>query len=100
MINLEDKYLASLKNILKNGLGKTKCEVLLFGSRASGKNNKTSDIDIVVKSQEPITALISYIKELFEESNIPYKVDVLEYHRTGETLRKNIDKEGVLVWKN
>lgn len=100
MINLEQKYFNLLKEIFGYTSNKINCEIVLFGSRAVGNNSQTSDVDLAIKSQQQISSLISILKEEIEESNIPYKVDIVEYSKTSEAMRKNIDKEGIIIWKS
>jgi hypothetical protein len=36
----------------------------------------------------------------FEELDIPYKVDLVDLSEVGESLREEIFKSGVIIWKN
>jgi predicted nucleotidyltransferase len=61
------------------------CDVLAFGSRCKGANEKTSDLDLAFVSKDKIDyAVIAQIKEDFMESDLPFRVDVLDYNAISE----------------
>ena len=72
-------------------------EACIFGSRAIGNFKRGSDVDIAFKGEElnfEITTHISYL--LNEETSMPYKFDVLNYHTINSTdLSGHIDKVGI-----
>ena len=76
-------------------------EAIIFGSRAKGNYKTGSDIDIALKGGEVnhiTTSNISY--KLNEETLMPYKFDVLNYHTVAnEDLAKHIDRVGVCFYK-
>ena len=59
-----------------------------------------SDIDLAVKgpvSKDTLSALLT----AFEESLLPYFVDVVIYeHITNEALREHIDRVGISIYKS
>ena len=69
----------------------------LFGSRAKGNYRTGSDVDIALKGEQltaEITSNISY--QLNEETSLPYKFDVLNYHVISNIdLREHIDRVGI-----
>ena len=75
-------------------------ESILFGSRAKGNFKPGSDIDLAVKgpvSKDTLSALLT----AFEESLLPYFVDVVIYeHITNEALREHIDRVGISIYKS
>ena len=75
-------------------------ESILFGSRAKGNFKPGSDIDLAVKgpvSKDTLSALLTD----FEESLLPYFVDVVIYeHITNEALREHIDRVGISIYKS
>src|SRR5215210_5579879 len=76
-------------------------EAIIFGSRAKGNYKTGSDIDIALKGSKVnhvTTGNLSYL--LNEETLMPYKFDVLNYHTvTNEDLMKHIDRVGVSFFK-
>lgn len=76
-------------------------EAIIFGSRAKGNFKTGSDIDIALKGAEvnhTITRNISYF--LNEETQMPYKFDVLNYHTiANKDLVEHIDRAGMSFYK-
>ena len=75
MIHTEKKY---LKIILKI-LSKYPYKFYVFGSRARGDHRKLSDLDLCYYENIPLN-IISHIREDFEESNLPYTVDLVNWN--------------------
>ncbi|MEK7495825.1 MAG: nucleotidyltransferase domain-containing protein [Patescibacteria group bacterium] len=89
---LDAATVLEIKNILFKFLDPQKDKVFIFGSRAVGKARKFSDIDIGVKSERQISlSLLSDIEEAFEESNIPYTVDVVDF----SAISKNFENVAI-----
>jgi predicted nucleotidyltransferase len=73
----------------------------IFGSRAKGNFKNGSDVDLALKGDKldfDTVSQISYF--LNEETNMPYKFDVLNYHTVKERdLLKHIDRVGIEVFR-
>ncbi len=70
--------------------------VYLFGSRAKGNHNPGSDVDLAIMNEGADVKTIGRIKSDFEESSLPYRVDVVNYPAlTYEKLKGHIDRIGV-----
>ncbi|MGB4544415.1 MAG: nucleotidyltransferase domain-containing protein [Smithellaceae bacterium] len=69
-------------------------EVFAFGSRVSGKAKPYSDLDLVVKEKNriPINTL-ARLKEDFEESDIPFRVEILDWNGISRELQNIIKKQ-------
>ena len=76
MINIEDRHLEVVKKILN----KYDYSFFLFGSRITTKAKKFSDIDLLYFEHIP-NNIILQLEEEFEESDLPYKVDLVNYHK-------------------
>lgn len=75
-------------------------KIYLFGSRAQGTHRKTSDIDVAVDVGKQILRRdIGEARDMLRESNIPYKVDVVDLHGIPEKMKSIILEEGIL-WKD
>jgi len=64
-------------------------DTYVFGSRASGKSRELSDLDLVIKaavSREDLAEL----RYAFEESNLPFKVDLLVWKELDPVFRSQI----------
>jgi len=71
-------------------------EVRVFGSRINNKAKKFSDLDLVVMTHEPLPlATLADLAEAFSSSNLPIKVDLLDWARLGDEVREMITKENV-----
>ena len=68
--------------------------IYLFGSRAREDNSIYSDIDIAIESQKNLSKKLSLIRFELEESQIPYKIDLIELSKT-PYLKDIIKKEGI-----
>lgn len=65
--------------------------IKVFGSRATGRSRRTSDIDLVVYGAEPRG--VRLIADALEESLLPMTVDVVAYETiTSDLLRQHIDR--------
>ncbi|MDX8406235.1 MAG: nucleotidyltransferase domain-containing protein [Mariprofundus sp.] len=55
-------------------------EVRAFGSRVHGRGLKPfSDIDLVIMSKQPVPLeVLGELQEQFAESDLPYKVDIVD----------------------
>jgi len=63
-------------------------EVWVFGSRSSGHARPTSDLDLVLLADEPFPfAVLAELNEDFAESDLPFKVDVLQWLTLREEFR-------------
>ncbi|MDD2798289.1 MAG: nucleotidyltransferase domain-containing protein [Bacteroidales bacterium] len=76
-------------------------EAIIFGSRAKGNFKNGSDVDIALKGNTITFSTINAISfELNEESLMPYKFDILNYHTIKNSdLKEHIDRIGVSFYK-
>lgn len=75
-------------------------EVILFGSRASGKYKLGSDIDLALKGENLNFELINKISLQLENLNTPYKYDLVNYYQVKDLdLLEHINKVGILFYK-
>jgi predicted nucleotidyltransferase len=92
MIDLAPEYLEKVRATLRQHV--PQCEVRAFGSRVSGTAKKYSDLDLaVVCSGKLSNDPLSRLKEAFEESELPFRVDVLDWHATSPEFQKVIEKQ-------
>jgi predicted nucleotidyltransferase len=73
--------------------------IYLFGSRSRGTHLQWSDIDIALETKNSIVIMITgEIASMFEASNMPYKIQVVDINSVSEKMRENILKDRV-IWK-
>jgi len=80
------KTINNLKEFLVDFFKGKEVKLFLFGSRARGDNTIFSDIDIGILSDKDIRKDIVILREILEESNIPYKVDIVELSKNRDLL--------------
>lgn len=96
-IDLKPEYLATVKEILHRHLPPS-ATVWLFGSRAKGNAKKYSDIDLLIDLNAPISIkIMAKLSLAFEESDLPYKVDLADAAAISEAFRKNIQAQLILL---
>ena len=68
------------------------CDVLVFGSRYHGKAWEYSDLDLAFVGEGKLGfSRCGDLKDAFSESDLPYRVDVLDYHAISPEFRAIID---------
>lgn len=88
-IHVTPEELLIITKILK---GYPPCYV--FGSRAKGTQKRFSDLDLCFKGNTPIPdAVIAELEEKFSESNLPFKVDIIDYHTISPSFRRVIEPQ-------
>jgi predicted nucleotidyltransferase len=70
----------------------------LFGSSVREDYKRFSDIDIALENAD--SKAITLLKYKLEDLNIPYKVEIIDLSKVSEKFKKEIFKNGVLIWKN
>lgn len=75
-------------------------DVWAFGSRAKWVAKPYSDLDLAVISDEPLPIQVSAeLAEDFAESDLPWRVDVVDWATTSASFRKIIERDKVVVQK-
>lgn len=71
-------------------------EVRAFGSRVTGKAKPFSDLDLVVMGDEPLSLETrARLEEAFSESDLPWKVDVLDWAQTEQGFKEAIKENSL-----
>ncbi|MFH1408237.1 MAG: nucleotidyltransferase domain-containing protein [Patescibacteria group bacterium] len=87
-----------IKGIVLKHLG-PEFKVFLFGSRASANARKWSDFDVGIEGKKPVDfKVLGLINEELENTNIPYKVDVVDFSRVSTSFKKTA-LERSKIWK-
>ncbi len=83
IIDLQPQHLATVRAILQTTVPSV--HAFAFGSRvydssAMGKVKKHSDVDIALEPAHPLSwRLLADVREAFEESDLPMRVDVIDW---------------------
>jgi predicted nucleotidyltransferase len=74
------------------------CDVLAFGSRYSWTAKDTSDLDLAFIGNEKLgLAKRTKIEMAFEATDLPYRVDVVDYNSVSNSFRNIIDSGNEII---
>lgn len=94
-ININPSDLKIIQDILKKILPPN-VEVWVFGSRAKGKGRRASDLDLAIDAHRKLTKIEnSQLFHAFEDSDLSYKVDIIDLNTINKSLKEIINKEKV-----
>ena len=71
--------------------------VWAFGSRTQGTSRPDSDLDLVVFTRLEDARRVNDFKEALDESQLPFRVDVLTWDRLAKTWQDNIQAHKVVL---
>ena len=72
--------------------------VWAFGSRARRTHKPFSDLDLAVCGDQPLTiSTLAALNEAFTESDLPWKVDIVDEAAISDTFRRHIDAQKVAL---
>lgn len=95
-LDIRPDHLQMVQSILKKHL--PQYEVWVFGSRARWTAKDHSDLDLCVVSDKPLSfSVLGAMAEDFSDSDLPWKVDVVDWATTSESFRKVIMADKVVV---
>lgn len=78
-----------IKRIIFRFLNPKEYQVFIFGSRATGKAKKYSDYDVGIWGKKPAPwRILADIEEALEESDLPYKVEVVDFSLVPSNFKK------------
>ncbi|MEM7737354.1 MAG: nucleotidyltransferase domain-containing protein [Deinococcota bacterium] len=73
--------------------------VWVFGSRTTGRARPFSDLDLVVQADAPLSLTQqTTLANAFEDSDLPFKVDVLDWHMLTPKFQRVIIDQCVHFW--
>jgi len=82
--------------IVRDILAKYPYTFYAFGSRVKGKQKRFSDLDICFFENIPWNER-AHIDEDFEESNLPYKVDIIDWNSCEKKFQNLIRQDLILI---
>lgn len=96
MLDLNEQELSIVRSILRAHLPGR--EVRAFGSRVTGQAKPHSDLDLVIMGDEPLPdAVYAELVHAFEESDLPFRVDLLVWRDAPASLRQTIERYSVTL---
>lgn len=97
-IDLPVHYLALLQALFASHV--PKAEVWAFGSRVTGQAHEGSDLDLVVRNPQDLTASVAGwhdLKEAIQQSTLPILVDVHDWAHLPKAFHQNISARYVVL---
>lgn len=95
-IDIRAEHWRIVRNILKKHV--PQYEVWAFGSRAKGHAKPYSDLDLAIITEQPLSLDVSAaLADDFSQSDLPWKVDVVDWATTSEDFRAIIARNKVVV---
>jgi len=93
MFDITDEQKAKIVALLRVAI--PDADYYVYGSRARGEARKLSDLDIMIKSHDqkriPMMAFGEAV-ELLSASNLPFRVDLNDYHSTDPDFIRMIEQ--------
>lgn len=97
-LQLSPRHLALLRELLLRHL--PDAEVRAYGSRVSGQGHAASDLDLVVRNPhhpQIESNGLSALRAALSESNLPLRVDIVDWARIPESFQREIEVAYVVV---
>ena len=96
MIDLASEHKRTILGILKTISPST--PVWVFGSRITKNAKPFSDVDLVLKGAHAMPdPIMTRLRDAFDESNLPYQVDLIDWHNINPEFRLLIEKKFELL---
>jgi predicted nucleotidyltransferase len=95
LLDITDEHARIVRDILRTHLPES-AQIWVFGSRATGRARRYSDLDIAIDAGQRLTLDESAIlAEAFGDSDLPYRVDIVDWQEIDAHFRHLIDAERV-----
>ena len=75
-------------------------EVWAYGNRVNGRSHDGSDLDLVLRGPRLAkidASQLADLRDAFEESNLPFRVDVVDWANKSESFREVIERDYVVL---
>jgi len=70
-----------------------------YGSRVKWTSRPNSDLDLVVFASPEQSRQVSYLRDAFAESNLPFRVDLFVWDAIPDSFRANIETSHVVLYE-
>ncbi|MFI4957214.1 MAG: nucleotidyltransferase family protein [Gammaproteobacteria bacterium] len=93
-MNISPEHLTLVKDILLKHLP-PEAKVWVFGSRARGKVKQYSDLDLAINLHGQVISieLLAALSFDFQESDLPYKVDIIDWNSIDKSFQNAIKND-------
>ena len=94
-VDIRPDHLEIVQGILREHLPMG-VKVWVFGSRANWSTKDSSDLDLAVEGHNGLShKVLGTLKDAFEDSTLPYTVDVVDLNRIGDSFRQIVKSQRV-----
>ncbi len=91
-LDIQPNHLQMVKDVLHTQLP-AGAHVWVFGSRAKHTARRGSDLDLAIDAGRSLTSdETRHLTSAFEDSDLPYTVDVVDLHSVSDSFRDIIQK--------
>ena len=98
-LDVAPQWYALVQDILRRHAPRP-CRVVAFGSRVKGRARRFSDLDLAFDAGRPLTvADTAPLEEAFDESDLPWRVDIVDLATCSETFRREVESHAVPVFE-
>ncbi len=95
-IDLDDSHLQEILNLLAEYLPDKR--ILAFGSRVRHTAKPHSDLDLAILDDKPTgLSRLGLIRDAFEASDLPFRVDLLDWQRLTPEFQQIILQTGISI---
>ena len=96
-LDISAEHLVEINNILKTCVPNR--EVVAFGSRVKQMASPTSDLDLCVMGDMSLSfSELAELRLAFSESDIPYRVDIVDWATTNIDFQDIIQRDAVVIY--
>jgi predicted nucleotidyltransferase len=95
-LQLEPKHLSTVQEILAKHLPHYR--IWAFGSRVKHTAKPYSDLDLAIIGDKPLGLMtLATLEQAFSESDLPFRVDLIDWATTQEHFRKIIQEHYTIL---
>ncbi len=96
-IDIKPEHFKIVQSILKKHIPEG-TEVFVFGSRAKHCARIYSDLDLLLRANKPLSMqLLANLAFDFEESDLPYKVDLVDWMSISDAFKNHIASQCIVI---
>jgi predicted nucleotidyltransferase len=93
-VALSDAEWAIVQKILQTYLRDH--QVWAFGSRTTGRHHPFSDLDLAIVGDQALSfSTVGDLRQAFDESDLPWKVDIIDWYDIGDDFRRIINSHKI-----
>ena len=90
-VDIRPDHLEIVQDILIKNLP-AGVKVWVFGSRANWTTKDSSDLDLALEGEGRLShTVLGALKDAFEDSSLPYTVDVVDFNRIGDAFKQIVE---------